>query len=101
LGLDLAYTNNYVHALDTSRRELQGTDNLLQVEDIHGNQIFTTKVLNIYRKWIEDRINNITGIEFIDATEGGAKIEGMKIRKLSECISPNEDMKIEQKSKSH
>jgi len=30
----------------------------------------------------------VENVEFIDATEGGAKIQGMKIMKLSECIFP-------------
>ena len=40
----------------------------------------------MYRKWIENRIENVTEIEFIDATEGGAKVKGMQIKKLSECL---------------
>jgi hypothetical protein len=101
LGLDLAYTNNYVHATDTSQRDLANTEDLRQVEDIHGDLIFTSKSLDMYRKWIENRIRGVEGIEFIDATEGGAKIEGMKIRKLSECISSNENMNTGQNPKSY
>ncbi len=86
LGLDLAFTDHYVHAADTSRRELASTQDLRQIIDINGNQIYTSKSLDIYRQWIENRIRQVKGIEFIDATEGGARIEGMKIMKLSECI---------------
>ncbi len=87
LGLDLAYTNNYVHAADTSRRELKGDTHLLQVTDIHGDKIYTTKTLTIYRKWIENRIADASGIEFINATEGGVKIKGMRHAKLMEVLS--------------
>jgi hypothetical protein len=87
LGLDLAFTDNYIHAAETSRRDLTSTEDLRQVPDIHGNKIFTSKSLDIYRQWIENRIRNEKGIEFIDATEGGARIEGMKLMKLSECLS--------------
>lgn len=87
LGLDLAFTDNYVHATGTSRRDLANTDDLKQVEDIHGNMIYTSKNLDIYRKWIENRIAEVQGVEFIDATEGGAKIKGMEIKKLSEILS--------------
>lgn len=86
LGLDLAFTNNFVHATETSRRELTNTEDLREVEDIDGNLIYTSKSLDIYRRWIENRIKGVQGIEFIDATEGGAKIEGFQIKKLSECI---------------
>jgi hypothetical protein len=42
--------------------------------------------LDIYRKWIEKRIKGIDNIEFIDATEGGALIEGMRVCKLVDVI---------------
>ncbi|MDF2802122.1 MAG: uncharacterized protein K0S61_2025 [Anaerocolumna sp.] len=86
LGLDLAFTNNYVHALGTSRRELTSTDDLRQVENINGDLIYTSKSLDIYREWIENRIKTEKVIEFIDATEGGAKIKGMKIEPLLDVI---------------
>lgn len=87
LGLDLAYTDNYAHASDTSRRAVSDTKDLRQIEDINGKSIFTNKSLDMYRIWIENRIKDApSGIEFIDATEGGAKILGMKIRKLSDVI---------------
>lgn len=87
LGLDLAFTNNYIHAAETSLRELIVTNDLKQVEDIEGNMIYTSKSLDMYRHWIENRIRDVQRIEIIDATEGGAKIEGMRIMKLSECLS--------------
>lgn len=87
LGLDLAFTDDYVHASDTSRRELTSTEGLRQVEDINGNLVYTSVSLESFRIWIENRIRGVEGIEFIDATEGGAKIEGMQIMKLSDCIS--------------
>ncbi|MDD3172595.1 MAG: DUF115 domain-containing protein [Herbinix sp.] len=87
LGLDLAYTDNYAHASDTSRRDITQKDDLRLVEDINGNKVNTSRTLDIYRKWIENRIRDVKNIEFIDATEGGAKIDGMKVKKLSECIA--------------
>lgn len=86
LGLDLGYTNNLVHASGTSKRELASTEGLKQVADINGKLIYTTKTLDIYRRWIEDRIKDVKDIEIIDATEGGALKKGMKIKKLSELI---------------
>jgi hypothetical protein len=79
-GLDLAYTDDYVHASGTSRRDLNDNSDLIETIDIYGNPIKTTKVLNIYRKWIEERIKNVRDIEIIDATEGGMKIKGMVYR---------------------
>ena len=86
LGLDLAFTDNFVHATGTSRRELTNTDDLRKIEDINGELIYTSRNLDMYRQWIEKRINGVDGLEFIDATEGGAKIKGMKIMTMQECI---------------
>jgi hypothetical protein len=77
LGLDLAYTDDYVHASDTSRRELSENSNLIETVDVYGNKIKTTKVLSIYKRWIEERIKDIKDVEIIDATEGGVRIKGM------------------------
>lgn len=88
LGLDLAYTDNFVHATDTSRREMVDTDGLRQVKDIHGNMVYTTRSMDMYRQWIENRIKEVKDIEFIDATEGGAKIQGMKMVELKDIITP-------------
>ena len=87
LGLDLAYTDDYRHASDTSSRKLTYSPDLRRVEDINGNMVYTGRSLDMYRQWIENRISNVKGIEFIDATEGGARIAGMKCRTMEECIS--------------
>ena len=41
----------------------------------------------MFRQWIESRIKGIDGIEFIDASEGGAKIKGMKVMRLDDVIN--------------
>jgi hypothetical protein len=87
LGLDLAFTNNFVHAEGTSRRELTDTNDLRKVEDINGNFIYTSRSFDMYRRWIENRIKDENHIEFIDATEGGAKIKGFKVMSIDEVLS--------------
>lgn len=89
LGLDLAFPEGKQHATDTAFVDRFDSDTMLQVLDMNGKQIPTGKNLNIYRKWIEKRISGIKDIEFIDATEGGAKIKGMKVGKLAEIIAGN------------
>lgn len=87
LGLDLAHTNNQAHASFTEQyQEKVDNEGLREVKDIDGNTIYTKKNLDIYRKWIENRIKNINDIQFIDATEGGAKVEGFQLAKLSDII---------------
>lgn len=87
VGLDLAYTNNLNHASGTADVKDEQRGNCM-VQDIHGKLISTAKNLEIYRKWIEKRIRkeDAKSIEFIDATEGGARIDGTLIRNLAEVI---------------
>lgn len=86
VGLDLAYTNNYVHALGTSRRNISDVKNLRVITDIYGKEVYTTRSMDKYREWFEAHIPDYKGIEFYNATEGGANIKGMKNVKLKEII---------------
>ena len=86
IGLDLAYTGQRDHASDTATLiNMEGSE-LREVDAIGGGKVKTGKNLDIYRKWIEKRIQNIQSIQFINATEGGALIHGMENKKLSECL---------------
>lgn len=88
VGLDLAYTNMQNHASGTSDVRNNAKGNMI-VKDIYGHDIPTAKNLHLYQKWIEHRIQkeDAAGIEFIDATQGGARIEGTEIRDLDKVIS--------------
>lgn len=93
IGQDLAYTNDKVHAsiaevegserekIENNRREYD-----LYVDDIYGNKVKTSAVLNAFRLNLEKMIAQYNGIEFINATEGGAKIDGAKTATLMEVI---------------
>lgn len=89
VGLDLAYTNMQNHASGTSYVRYNAKGNMI-VKDIYGCDIPTAKNLHLYQKWIECRIQkeDAAGIEFIDATQGGARIEGTEIKDLDKVISP-------------
>lgn len=95
LGLDLGYPNGYVHAEGTSRRSLVEDNNLKTLQDINGDLIKTSNSLLVYKKWIEDCIQKNAGVEFIDATEGGAFIEGAILSKLRDLIKEEMDGKIQ------
>lgn len=86
VGLDLAYTNGQFHASDTGSVMEMGEENNRYVDAVNGGRVLTGKNLDIYRKWIEERIAGETGSRFIDATEGGAKIKGCKVAKLKEVV---------------
>lgn len=86
VGLDLAYTNNYVHALDTSRRNISDVKNLRIIVDIYGKEVYTTRSMDKYRQWIERRVSEVKNVEFYNATEGGADIKGMQNVILKEVI---------------
>lgn len=89
VGADLAYTGHRNHAADTAYAEEVVTEqNTCMVEDVYGGQVMTAKNLNIYRRWIENRIRRETSsdIRFVDATEGGARIHGTKVCKLRDVI---------------
>lgn len=84
VGLDLAYTRGQTHASGVSYGRQVDTAAMRQAEGYDGGQVATTKNLDSYRKWIERRIKETEGIEFINATEGGAKIAGMKQQRLKD-----------------
>lgn len=81
LGLDLAYINNKSHAQGTGGRDAVDSREFRTVMDVNGNPISTRKNLDIYRKWIERRIEKEHDIEFINAS-GGAFINGMKNQRI-------------------
>jgi len=86
VGQDLAFTESRAHSQKTYAKSIVNSGNLREVEDVNGNIIKTSKNLYIYLRWIQNRIEEEQGIEFIDATEGGARISGTKAMRLSEFI---------------
>lgn len=89
VGQDLAYTNEQTHAKGVDYgSEVEEDDGTIWVEDIYGNPVRTIENLNIYRQWYENVIRTTVpkDIRVIDATEGGAKIDGTEIRSLKEVI---------------
>lgn len=87
VGQDLAYEGENTHAGKTI--DIPNIDNK---NDIYVDGIYETKVKTRwdwlrYKQWFENVIVQLeNNVEVIDATEGGAKIEGTKIMKLSEAI---------------
>jgi hypothetical protein len=89
VGQDLAFTGGKSHASGTmyDGKKIKDTGNTIIVKDIYGNNILTSRQLFSFVTWFENEIRLYNGkIEFIDATEGGAKIEGTQIMTLNEAI---------------
>lgn len=84
VGVDMGYNGEYTHAGGVGRK-IVNKDILKEVDAVGGGKILTSKTLNIYRKWIENRIIDEHNIEFINCSTG-AKINGMKEISLKEII---------------
>lgn len=90
LGLDLAYTGNKMHATCAGKYDMIETDDLLRVRDWEGHPVQTSAALDMYRKWIEKRVETARRetpeVELINATEGGAYIHGMQHIELAKVL---------------
>lgn len=86
MGLDLAYTGSKMHATMSGARDMSDdVSGLIPVNGINGDVVYTTKAMEMYIKWFKSAIKK-TDIEVIDATEGGALIDGAKVMTLKEVI---------------
>ncbi len=101
IGQDLAYTGERSHALISQNRdgkigfnELKREDDIY-VEDINGNPVRTSLVLNDYRRALEEIIDFYSDTTFINATEGGAKIKGTVQMTLAEAMEKYKKEKFE------
>jgi hypothetical protein len=88
VGQDLAYKNGKNHALNGTHLDINtpALKNMRRVTGQNGEMLYTTLGLLCYKYWIENRIENENRL-FINATEGGAFIKGMKHIKLKEVIA--------------
>ena len=84
VGVDLAYTGGNSHAEGVGRR-ITDTESLRKVISCSGEEVYTSKNLDIYRKWIERRIANLTGTVIYN-TGNGARIAGAPCRTWDEMM---------------
>lgn len=80
VGTDMAYTNGYSHATSVGRK-IPSNAKLKIVEAVGGGTVETIKNLNIYRIWIEKRIQGVQDVEIYN-TAKGAKIHGT----IEDCL---------------
>jgi len=90
IGQDLAYTDEKSHAdiaKHNSNNLLNKSECDFYVEDIYGEKVRTSMSLNFMRLQFEEVIKIFNKNTFINATEGGANINGTSIASLNEVIS--------------
>ena len=58
----------------------------IMVKDVYGNEILTNEIFNSMRFQMERFIKMTSGIEVINTTRGGAKIEGTEYIELDKLI---------------
>ncbi|SHJ66614.1 motility associated factor glycosyltransferase family protein [Paramaledivibacter caminithermalis] len=91
IGQDLAYEDNRTHAEGTVyENEKIDEENVVEIEGIYGRKVNTKIEWRQFLIWIENSIRkdkeDVDRI-YIDATEGGAKIQGTEIMTFEEAIS--------------
>lgn len=91
IGLDLAYPNDKEHSEHSYGKEknnviVNSDSKYFLVEDVFGGKVRTESNMNVYRLWFEKAVQVYKDIRHIDATEGGAKKNGMEIMTFSDAI---------------
>lgn len=91
VGQDLAYTNNKSHADGTFQETMpkEDTKGFVMVPGNYEEEVPTLTNLDGYRKWFGEYIRQWQEghyAEFINATEGGARIEGTTLMTLAEVV---------------
>jgi len=91
VGQDLAYTRDGVtHSKDVEvmdKVDLNNRPDICFVEGINGEQLPTSNAFKNFLTWYELEIAADSGErEYLDATEGGARIKGTTIMPLQEVI---------------
>lgn len=105
IGQDFAYTGERGHdeLAENKWKEFTFDDykrnDDIYVEDIYGNPVRTSLTLNDYRLSMEDIIEKHPDVNFINATEGGANINGAQNITLEDALKSLEDESIEKVGK--
>lgn len=92
IGQDMAFTGGISHTAGIEgafgdNDEYIQSRHLIQVEGLDGTMLETDFQMWYYKKWFEKAIRaNRDLLEVIDATEGGAKIDGAEIATLRDVV---------------
>lgn len=89
VGQDLAYTDNKTHASGTVRGIWNlgiSHEDYVEVDGYYGGKVRSSNEFWLYRDWFQKELSLKQNITMINATEGGAKIEGAEQATLAEAI---------------
>lgn len=87
IGQDLAYSGEITHSGQRIIEEKHIEQKEIYIDGIYGEKVKTKQDWLRYLQWFENIIAQMDrNINVIDATEGGAKIRGTKIMKLTDAI---------------
>lgn len=85
IGQDLAYgSNNVLHAGEEDC--VEDNDDTILVPGVNGDMVKTRYDWISFINWFQDAIACYKDVDVIDATEGGAKLEGSRIMTFQEAI---------------
>lgn len=92
IGQDLAFTNMEYHSKSSTNESLinsQATFDKNSLVTIEGNCdpiVYSNSTFIAFKNWFERFIYNNKNVNYINATEGGAKINGTKVLTLKEAL---------------
>jgi hypothetical protein len=88
IGQDLAYSSDKHHCEDSFRENvsIKPLDTMRKVKGWGNEDIPTNLGMVSFNRWIQNRIRDERGITFINATEGGAFIDGLMHMPFAEVI---------------
>lgn len=101
IGQDFAYTDNKNYSESSENGDLindvSESNEYFYVDGVNGKKVKTRNDLNIFRTELERKfIDKHKEIEFINATEGGARIKGTKEIQLKEVLKKYSGEKIKE-----
>jgi len=100
VGQDLAYKDKKTHASGTTYENDKVTNKkLYEVESFDGGTVLTDKSFKTMLSFFNNYFTKKSKRLFIDATEGGAKIEGTIVKRLDETIEKYCDSEIDVREK--
>lgn len=101
IGQDCAYTDDNAHStyLEEKHNDEKFEDVKSEldiwVDGVNGEKVRTSSVLNVYRLGFEEMTKKYNDVIFINATEGGARINGTIEMTLKDAINKYCNNKVE------